>query len=198
MKIKYKIFLKKKTLIIGLIHQKYLNFLKNKKKYIAFTKTKSQVKGGGRKPWNQKGTGRARAGSIRSPLWRGGGICFGPKPHILIKKINKKEKKIIIDYSLYFNKSKYIFINELQYIYINTLTLNYKTKNLINYFNNLKINLNEKILFLLKNFNKNLLVITKNLINIKFNIINSINVIDLLIYDKIILSPSIFFLMKYI
>lgn len=79
---------------IGIIHRVYEALKKNKKKYIASTKTKSEVKGGGRKPWRQKGTGRARAGSIRSPLWVGGGVIFGPKPKKIEKKINKKEKKL--------------------------------------------------------------------------------------------------------
>ena len=71
---------------IGLIHRIYLIQLKNRRKHTASTKTRSEVRGGGRKPWKQKGTGRARAGSSRSPLWTGGGVSFGPKPHITKKK----------------------------------------------------------------------------------------------------------------
>jgi len=77
---------------VGLIHRVYLCYLKNKRKYTASTKTKAEIRGGGRKPWRQKGTGRARAGSSRSPLWVGGGVSFGPKPRLVEKKINKKEK----------------------------------------------------------------------------------------------------------
>ena len=78
---------------IGLVHKSYINFLKNLKNYTANTKTKNEVRGGGKKPWNQKGTGKARAGSIRSPLWVAGGVSFGPKSKTIIKKINKKEKQ---------------------------------------------------------------------------------------------------------
>jgi large subunit ribosomal protein L4 len=76
----------KKKKAIGLIHRVYLTQLKNSRQYLASTKTKSEVRGGGRKPWKQKGTGRARAGSSRSPLWRGGGVSFGPKPRLVSKK----------------------------------------------------------------------------------------------------------------
>jgi len=78
--------LERKKKAIGLIHRVYLTQLKNGRKYTASTKTKSEVRGGGRKPWKQKGTGNARAGSSRSPLWVGGGVSFGPKPRVVFKK----------------------------------------------------------------------------------------------------------------
>ena len=86
---------------IGLIHRAYLTQIKNSRKYLASTKTKSEVRGGGKKPWKQKGTGNARAGSSRSPLWKGGGVSFGPKPRIVAKKINKKERRLAILSALY-------------------------------------------------------------------------------------------------
>ena len=76
----------KKKRSIGLIHRAYLTQIKNSRKYLASTKTKSEVRGGGKKPWKQKGTGNARAGSSRSPLWKGGGVSFGPKPRTVNKK----------------------------------------------------------------------------------------------------------------
>jgi large subunit ribosomal protein L4 len=76
---------------IGLIHRVYLSQLKNPRKYLASTKTKSEVRGGGKKPWRQKGTGNARAGSSRSPLWVGGGVIFGPKPRLVNKKLIKRK-----------------------------------------------------------------------------------------------------------
>ena len=80
----------RKKKAIGLIHRVYLTQIKNARKYTASTKTKSEVRGGGRKPWKQKGTGRARAGSSRSPLWVGGGVSFGPRPRVVSKKLIKK------------------------------------------------------------------------------------------------------------
>jgi len=84
--------LERKKKAIGLIHRVYLTQLKNARKYTASTKTKSEVRGGGKKPWKQKGTGRARAGSSRSPLWVGGGVTFGPKPRVVSKKLIKKKE----------------------------------------------------------------------------------------------------------
>jgi large subunit ribosomal protein L4 len=103
----------KKKKSIGLIHRAYLTYLKNKRQHTASTKTKSEVRGGGRKPWKQKGTGRARAGSSRSPLWRGGGVSFGPKPRLVSKKVNKKERRLAILSALYLKKQQFIFVNEI-------------------------------------------------------------------------------------
>ena len=85
--------LERKKKAVGLIHRVYLTQLKNVRKYTASTKTKSEVRGGGKKPWKQKGTGRARAGSSRSPLWVGGGVSFGPRPRIVSKKMHNIAKK---------------------------------------------------------------------------------------------------------
>jgi large subunit ribosomal protein L4 len=104
--------LERKKKAIGLIHKVYLSQLKTKRKYTASTKTKSEVRGGGKKPWRQKGTGNARAGSTRSPLWVGGGVSFGPKPRIVNKKINKKERRLAILSAFYLKKKECIFLEE--------------------------------------------------------------------------------------
>ena len=102
----------RKKKAIGLIHRVYLTQIKNARKYTASTKTKSEVRGGGRKPWKQKGTGRARAGSSRSPLWVGGGVSFGPRPRVVSKKINKKERRLAILSAFYLKKKEFLFVEE--------------------------------------------------------------------------------------
>jgi len=171
-------------ILIGLIHKSYLVKLKNSKKYISSTKTKSEVSGGGRKPWRQKGTGRARAGSIRSPLWKGGGVIFGPKPKILYKKINKKENKISIISTLLLKKNIFYFPETIFYSFYNIS----KTKEFIIFCTKKNIDLNLKTLIILDSFNKNILKITKNIKNVKCVLSNSLNVEELLKANQIILS----------
>ena len=88
-----------------LLHKDLLRHLNSKRQATVSTKTRSEVRGGGRKPWQQKGTGRARAGSNRSPLWKGGGVIFGPKPKKVALKLNKKERRLALQTLLY-NKKK--------------------------------------------------------------------------------------------
>lgn len=96
-----------------LAHKSLLIYQKNKSQGTHSTKTRSEVRGGGKKPWKQKGTGRARAGSSRSPLWRGGGVIFGPKPRTLNLKLNKKEKKVIFKTLIHSNLNNLIVLENL-------------------------------------------------------------------------------------
>ena len=121
--------------IIGFIHRCYLIKLKNSKKYLASTKTRGEVSGGGRKPWKQKGTGKARAGSIRSPLWRGGGVIFGPKPKLVSNKIHNNENKKSIILSLISKKTIYLLARS-DFDLINKIT---KTKNFVGFVNKFNI-----------------------------------------------------------
>jgi large subunit ribosomal protein L4 len=171
---------------IGLIHRVYLTYLKNKRKYTASTKTKSEVRGGGRKPWRQKGTGRARAGSSRSPLWVGGGVSFGPKPRIVSKKINKKERRLAILSALYLKKQQIKFVEQGSFNEFN----NVKTKNIIKFIMELGINQTEKILFILPSTNKFLWLASRNLKNVEITTGNSINIEQILKTKHIILSNS--------
>jgi len=98
---------------VFLIHRGLITQIKNKKKRLASTKTRSEVKGGGKKPWKQKGTGNARSGSNTSPLWKGGGVIFGPKPRQIKKKINRKEKQLALKYVLYSKKNQTHILNDL-------------------------------------------------------------------------------------
>jgi large subunit ribosomal protein L4 len=184
-----KIFLdnfERKKKAIGLIHKVYLAQLKTSRKYTASTKTKSEVRGGGKKPWRQKGTGNARAGSSRSPLWVGGGVIFGPKPRIVSKKINKKERRLAILSALYLKKQQFKFIEEN--IFENFSTI--KTKILTDFISTLGLNSNSKILFILTKPNKNFWLASRNLKNIEVTCATSLNIEQLLKTKNIILSNT--------
>jgi large subunit ribosomal protein L4 len=176
--------LERKKKAIGLIHKIYLNQLKTKRKYTAFTKTKSEVRGGGKKPWRQKGTGNARAGSTRSPLWVGGGVSFGPKPRIVIKKSNKKERRLAILSALYLKKKECIFIEETFFDEINII----KTKKILEIFKKYQLNPNTKLLFIVEKPNKFLWLSTRNLKNITITTENCLNIEQLLKTNYIVLS----------
>lgn len=185
-----KIFLEnfeRKKKAIGLIHKVYLAQLKTSRKYTASTKTKSEVRGGGRKPWKQKGTGQARSGSTRSPLWVGGGVIFGPKPRIVNKKINKKEKRLAILSALYLKKQQLIFIDELMF---DNFTSSSKTKNVLKFLDQLKIDSASKILFILTKPNHDFWLATRNLKNIEVTVANCLNIDQLLKTNQIILSNT--------
>jgi large subunit ribosomal protein L4 len=178
--------LERKKKAIGLIHRVYLTQLKNGRKYTASTKTKSEVRGGGRKPWKQKGTGNARAGSSRSPLWVGGGVSFGPKPRVVFKKINKKERRLAILSALYLKKKEFLFVDETLFSN-STIT---KTKEFLSVLKNLNLNADAKILVVLSTTNKQLWLATRNLKNIDLTVATCLNIKQLLNTNHIVLSNS--------
>ena len=178
--------LERKKKAIGLIHRVYLTQLKNGRKYTASTKTKSEVRGGGRKPWKQKGTGNARAGSSRSPLWVGGGVTFGPKPRLVFKKINKKERRLAILSALYLKKKEFLFVDET--LFSNTTIT--KTKEFLSVLKNLNLNTDAKILVVLSIANKQLWLATRNLKNIDLTVATCLNIKQLLNTNHIVLSNS--------
>lgn len=176
----------KKKKAIGLIHRVYLTQLKTSRKYTASTKTKSEVRGGGRKPWKQKGTGNARAGSTRSPLFVGGGVIFGPKPRVVNKKVNKKEKQLAISAALYLKKQNFISFKED----LVTNLINVKTKNVLQILKTLNVNSDSKILFVLTKPNRNFWLATRNLKNIQVTTANCLNLKQLLHTNQVILSEQ--------
>nr|YP_009510885.1 ribosomal protein L4 [Gracilaria gracilis]AXI96558.1 ribosomal protein L4 [Gracilaria gracilis] len=153
----------------------------------AHTKTRSEVRGGGRKPWKQKGTGRARAGSNRSPLWRGGGVIFGPRTQKHKNKINKKEKilalRILID-----NKFKNTIVAE---DFINKLQKP-STKSVINNLKKYNLDTNKKnnILIIVSEKSDNLYLSTRNLKNVEILNAKHINIISLLKANQIIINKD--------
>ena len=178
--------LERKKKAIGLIHRVYLTQLKNARKYTASTKTKSEVRGGGKKPWKQKGTGRARAGSSRSPLWVGGGVSFGPKPRIVSKKVNKKERRLALLSAFYLKKKNFLFVDE-QLFTTSTIT---KTKQFLQTLKELNLNIDSKILIVLPSANKQLWLATRNLKNIDITVATCLNIKQLLKTNYIVLSNS--------
>lgn len=176
---------------IGLIHRVYLCQLKNSRKYLANTKTKSEVRGGGKKPWRQKGTGRARAGSIRSPLWVGGGVIFGPKRRTVYKKVNKKEKQLAIFSALFLKEKQFIIVNENDFG-IEKI----KTKLVTEFLIKLKLNFKNRILFILNQPNKLFWLSSRNLKNIEITTASCINIEQLLKAENIVLSKESIELIK--
>ncbi len=170
---------------IALIHKVFISQLKTRRKYTASTKTKAEVRGGGRKPWRQKGTGQARAGSTRSPLWVGGGVIFGPrKGRIVEKKVNKKEKKLAIIAAFYLKKKetkiiKASFFEDIQ---------NIKTKNISNLLQSLSIPNNEKTLIIVPKINKLLWLSLRNLPNVELTLATCLNLKQLLNCKHILVS----------
>jgi large subunit ribosomal protein L4 len=124
-----------------LLHRDLVRHFSSKRQGTVSTKTRSEVRGGGRKPWQQKGTGRARAGSNRSPLWKGGGVIFGPKPINRSLKLNKKERQLALRTLLYNKKNNILIIENLE-----TELTEPKTKNFLKICQNCSVNLDQKLL----------------------------------------------------
>nr|YP_009326673.1 50S ribosomal protein L4 [Membranoptera platyphylla]AMJ16930.1 50S ribosomal protein L4 [Membranoptera platyphylla] len=154
----------------------------------ANTKTRSEVRGGGRKPWKQKGTGRARAGSTRSPLWKGGGVIFGPKNRIYQSKINKKERKLAIK-SLIYNKFKQTHIVNILLDKLNKPN----TKFILNEFKQSGITLQDskiKTLLITRESNKMLYLSIRNLPNLELITADNLNVLSLIRANKILITSD--------
>lgn len=145
------------------------------------TKTRSEVRGGGKKPWRQKGTGRARQGSIRSPQWRGGGVIFGPHPRSYDKKMNRKERRLALRSALAYKAigSELIIIDNF-----NVESL--KTKDMIAILN--KLNINDKVLIVVKELTDNMILATRNLANVILLEANEINTLDVISANKMLIT----------
>jgi large subunit ribosomal protein L4 len=168
-----------------LIHKDILRHYASQKQGTVSTKTRSEVRGGGRKPWRQKGTGRARAGSNRSPLWKGGGVIFGPKPKTINFKLNKKERRLALQTLLYNKKNNLLIIENLENE-INTP----KTKTFLKICQDCGINLNQKLLIIVSKKTIPLKLSTQNLKNIELISASNLNTLSLLKAKQVILTPS--------
>lgn len=165
-----------------LVHQAVVAQLANKRQGTQSAKTRSEVRGGGRKPWRQKGTGHARQGSIRAPQWKGGGVVFAPKPRDYSVKMNKKEKRAALKSVL---TSK---VAENKFIVLDELTLpEIKTKQMKAVLDNLKVT---KALIVTKESDDAVIRSANNLPTVKTAVTNTINVYDILKYDTMVVTKE--------
>ena len=172
----------------GLIHRALVKQQKEKRQGTSSTKTRAEVRGGGKKPWSQKGRGRARAGSSNSPLWKGGGVSFGPKPKTYTSKLNKKEWKLSLQTLLYNKKENTIVLDSFA-----PLTRSYKTKDLLSNLNKIISNTNEKISLIVPEKEldmSNLILASKNLSNITVLPANALNIERLVMSNVIVMSQQ--------
>ncbi|PYG85652.1 large subunit ribosomal protein L4 [Ruminiclostridium sufflavum DSM 19573] len=166
------------------LHTVVVNQLANRRQGTQSTKTKSEVRGGGKKPWRQKGTGRARQGSIRSAQWIKGGIVLGPKPRSYKYTLPKKLKRIALKSAL----TSKVSANEM--LVLDALALDaIKTKSMVGVLNNLKID--STALIVIDSSNENVIKSAKNIPGVKTAFVNTINVFDILKYDKFIITKDV-------
>ena len=148
------------------------------------TKTRSEVSGGGRKPWRQKGTGNARQGSIRATQWRGGGIVFGPTPRDYSKKQNKKERRLALKSALSYKviDKELIIVDDIKFE-------TSKTKEMMNFLKTLNI-VNEKVLIVLTELDENICLSSRNMGNVKVIRTDEVNTLDVVTADKMVITAS--------
>ncbi|MBE9052289.1 50S ribosomal protein L4 [Nostocales cyanobacterium LEGE 11386] len=170
-----------------IVHRALVRQMTNARQGTASTKTRSEVRGGGRKPWRQKGTGRARAGSIRSPLWRGGGVIFGPKPRDFNLKLNRKERRLALRTALVSRADDLIVVEEFS----NELSRP-KTKELVAALARWGTAPENKTLLILSEIvtADNVYLSARNIENLKLIAADQLNVYDLLHADKIVVTAS--------
>lgn len=165
-----------------LVHMAVVQQLANNRQGTQKAKTRSEVSGGGRKPWRQKGTGHARQGSIRAPQWKGGGVVFAPTPRDYSFKMNKKEKRAALKSALTSRvlENKLIVLDELKFDEI-------KTKKFVEVLKNLKV---DKALVVINDNDKNVIMSARNIPNVETALTNTINVYDILKYNTLIVTKD--------
>ena len=165
-----------------LVHMAVLQQLANKRQGTQKAKTRSEVRGGGRKPWRQKGTGHARQGSTRSPQWTGGGVVFAPTPRDYSFKLNKKEKRAALKSALTSRvvENKFVVVDELKLDEI-------KTKKFVEVLKNLNV---EKALVVLNDMDEKVIASAANIPTVKTTQTNELNVFDALKYDTVVVTKA--------
>ena len=165
-----------------LVHMAVVSQLANNRQGTQSAKTRAEVRGGGRKPWKQKGTGHARQGSIRAPQWKGGGVVFAPKPRDYSFKMNKKEKRAALKSALTSRvvENKFVVVDELKLDEI-------KTKKFVEVLKNLNV---EKALVVLNDMDEKVIASAANIPTVKTTQTNELNVFDVLKYDTVVVTKA--------
>ncbi|MCR5267566.1 MAG: 50S ribosomal protein L4 [Lachnospiraceae bacterium] len=165
-----------------LVHLAVVQHLANKRQGTQKARTRSEVSGGGKKPWRQKGTGHARQGSIRAPQWKGGGVVFAPVPRDYSFKLNRKEKRAALKSALTsrVQEEKFFVLDELKLDEI-------KTKNMANVLNNLKV---EKAIVIIDGEDKNVVMSAKNIPNVITASAEALNVYDIMKYNTVVVTKA--------
>lgn len=169
-----------------IVHRALVRQANNSRQGTASTKTRAEVRGGGRKPWRQKGTGRARAGSNRSPLWRGGGVVFGPKPKDYSVKMNRKERRLALRTAFTSKVDSLIVLDHLK----EDLFPVPKTKEFILALSRWGVSRGEKVLLVLSEITENLYFSARNISTVKIIEATSLNIYDVLLADKIVTTSD--------
>ncbi|MCR5268995.1 MAG: 50S ribosomal protein L4 [Lachnospiraceae bacterium] len=165
-----------------LVHLAVVQHLANKRQGTQKARTRSEVSGGGKKPWRQKGTGHARQGSIRAPQWKGGGVVFAPVPRDYSFKLNRKEKRAALKSALTsrVQAEKFFVLDELKLDEI-------KTKNMVNVLNNLKV---DKAIVIIDGEDKNVVMSAKNIPNVITASAEALNVYDIMKYNTVVVTKA--------
>ncbi|UBF25123.1 50S ribosomal protein L4 [Kovacikia minuta CCNUW1] len=168
-----------------IVHRALIRQMANARQGTASTKTRAEVSGGGRKPWRQKGTGRARAGSNRSPLWRGGGVIFGPKPRDYSLKMNRKERRLALRTALQSRVEDLIVVQD----FADNLPRP-KTKEMVKALTGWGVQPESKVLLIVGERNETVYLSARNIANLRLISANNLNIFDLLAADQIVATTS--------
>jgi large subunit ribosomal protein L4 len=169
----------------SVVHRALVRQMANQRQGTVSSKTRAEVRGGGRKPWRQKGTGRARAGSIRSPLWRGGGVSFGPKPRDYSVKMNRKERRLALTTALMSRMDDLIVVEDF-----GDQLARPKTKELLSALNRWGVAVESKTLLIVSQKDDTVYLSARNVENLKMMFADHLNVYDLLAADHIVATQS--------
>ncbi len=170
---------------VHIVHRALIRQTNNARQGTACAKTRAEVRGGGRKPWKQKGTGRARAGSIRSPLWRGGGVIFGPKPKDYNMKMNRKERRLALRTAVMSRIDDTIVVQDFA-----TNLAQPKTKEFVQAMTRWGVEADSKVLIIVAEVEDNTLLSIRNIGNVKMISASGLNVFDLLNADQIVATAE--------